>query len=77
MGGVSPRAATTDQSKLRKNACAFTCQADKRSEYVNKTSKFIGRCPEQVDEFLDQHIEPVLRKEAELLKKKNQDEITV
>ena len=46
-------------------------------EQLTDPSKFIGRCPEQVDEFLDQHIEPVLRKEAELLKKKNQDEITV
>ena len=46
-------------------------------EQLMDPSKFIGRCPEQVDEFLDQHIEPVLRKEAALLKKKNQDEITV
>ena len=40
-------------------------------------AKFIGRCPQQVDEFLDEHIEPVLKKEAALLAQKNQDQITV
>ena len=43
------------------------CIRDRRrkTEQLTDPSKFIGRCPEQVDEFLDQHIEPVLRKEAE------------
>ena len=40
-------------------------------------SKFVGRAPEQVDEFLDEEINPVLEKNKELLAVKSVDGVNV
>ena len=38
---------------------------------------FVGRAPEQVDEFIAEHIDPVLGKNKELLSVANQDTVSV
>ena len=45
-------------------------------ELVNPL-KFIGRCPEQVDEFLKEQVSPVLVEYASLLEVKEQDTVGV
>ncbi|CAN0265016.1 unnamed protein product [Discosporangium mesarthrocarpum] len=40
-------------------------------------SLFIGRSAEQVDEFLEECVDPILEKHSELLEKENLDEVNV
>lgn len=38
---------------------------------------FIGRCPQQVDELISEHVQPILDAHQDLLSVQNQDQIKV
>jgi adenylosuccinate lyase len=42
---------------------------ESRIEEIMNSRNFIGRCPEQVDEFMEEHINPILNKHANDIKK--------
>ena len=44
-------------------------------EHLMDPKRFVGRCPEQVDEFVLECVEPLLIKHQDLLRVENKDEI--
>ena len=61
--------------RIRKNE-KFSAVHDKLDDMINP-KLFVGRAPEQVDEFLEQDIDPVLEANKDLLAVENLDSVNV
>ncbi len=59
-----------------RNDSAFAAVHDKLDSLVDP-KLFIGRSSDQVTDFIDENIKPILKKYAVLLKVKNEDAVTV
>jgi adenylosuccinate lyase len=55
---------------------AFAAVHDKLDDMMDPR-KFVGRAPEQVDEFIAEHVDPVLAANQELLAVSNVDDVLV
>jgi len=55
---------------------AFSAIHDRLDSMIDP-SKFVGRAPEQVDEFLAEIVDPILEKNADLLQVENKDSVNV
>ena len=54
----------------------FASVKDRLEELCDPT-KFIGRAPQQVDEFLDEHVEPALQERKELFDGLGEGEVRI